>query len=76
MNVSDFWTDYKEKVVPTNAPEVQVVETRKAFYAGGIALVSLIHQMDMTDPAKSFKAIEDELMQFAASVGVMDATIN
>ena len=36
------WTSYYEAVIPFGAPVVQVVESRRAFYAGAWALYSII----------------------------------
>jgi hypothetical protein len=32
--IESAWLDYREKVIPADAPDIQIDETRKAFYAG------------------------------------------
>ncbi len=47
------WRSYKEKVIPRNAPAVQVEESRRAFYAGAHTLFSSILQgLSGGSPAK------------------------
>lgn len=33
-----MWDEYARKVLPQNAGQVQIQETRRAFYAGGVRL--------------------------------------
>ena len=39
------WQNYLAKVIPAGASEIQVIESRKAFYAG----VSAVWQLCMSD---------------------------
>lgn len=36
--IADAWRDYEVQIVPLNAPEVQRIESRRAFYAGAISM--------------------------------------
>jgi hypothetical protein len=36
--VNRLWLDYREKVIPRNAPSDQILECRRAFYGGAWAL--------------------------------------
>lgn len=37
------WEKYRGQVVPASAPDVQVAETRKGFYAGAAALFGIVN---------------------------------
>lgn len=68
------WERYSEKVLPRGAGEVQVTETRRAFYAGGTALFYAV--MAMLEPGsepteadmRAMTALRDELDAFAAAL--------
>lgn len=36
--IADAWRDFEIQIIPLNAPEVQRVECRRAFYQGAIAM--------------------------------------
>lgn len=40
--IKEKWEDYQRKVVPKAASENQVIETRRAFYAGAFVMFSLV----------------------------------
>jgi hypothetical protein len=42
MKLEAEWTTYRNRVIPTTAPSVQLVESRRAFYAGAWAFYSLL----------------------------------
>lgn len=68
--IEDSWNDYFSKVVPEDASEIQVRETRKAFYAGAVCLYTTI--MTSLGPNAEVSesdlnivgSIQDELRQF------------
>jgi len=68
------WAEYRERVVPATAPAVQVLECRRAFYAGAECLLRAIMQgldpgLEPTDADLSrMESIEAELSAFAADV--------
>lgn len=77
MSMSVLWNSYLNQVVPKNACSVQVDETKKAFYAGGIAVTALIRKMTQEDSSKAvdlFEALEDELMTLPLSMGPSNVT--
>lgn len=44
--LADLWNDYATKVLPANAIPVQVIQLRRAFYAGAYAtLTELVNQV-------------------------------
>lgn len=45
------WQSYKTVVIPHDAPEVQICESKKAFYAGANSLFHLI--INLVDPKTS-----------------------
>lgn len=64
------WESYRERVVPANAPVVQVQESRRAFYAGIAAAIECFNATP-DDPAGEDAAagvLGDELRQFEADV--------
>lgn len=68
--ISQAWTDYAVQVLPPTCPAVQRQETRRAFYAGAVALFSSI--MGILEPGAeatekdlaNMDAINNELKQF------------
>lgn len=72
--IKNAWRDYAERVVPTGAPPIQMQETKRAFYAGAIALWStIIKSLDAdSEPTDAdmerMSAINDELQEFVDSL--------
>lgn len=64
---------YLERVIPSNAPEIQILESRKAFFAGAKHLLASI--MSTLDPEaeptegdlRRMQRIHDELEAFVAA---------
>ena len=48
-SVGQLWDEYRAKMVPVEAERVQIVETRRAFYAGMAAAFRL--SKEITDTA-------------------------
>jgi hypothetical protein len=68
------WEGYRERVVPADAPPVQVQESQRAFYAGAWALFQTLilgvsdgPNVEPQDEA-FMEALETELRTFAADV--------
>lgn len=40
--IESGWEDYRRNVIPADAPQVQVEETRNGFYAGAWCLFSAV----------------------------------
>ena len=68
------WASYRTAVVPKDAGEIQVEETRRAFYAGAAALYSVV--MRMLEPGAeateqdlaNMVELNAELLEFGMSV--------
>lgn len=73
-HVAAEWASYAERVLPKDAPPVQVQETRRAFYAGGAAilfrLLRLLESGDEPTPAdlQMMDDIEAELAEFGRDI--------
>jgi dsDNA-specific endonuclease/ATPase MutS2 len=73
-SLAEQWATYRERVVPEDAPPVQVVESRRAFYAGTESLLrSMMTGLDPgTEPTEAdldrMDQLEAELEQFAEDV--------
>ena len=72
--IAEAWRTFESEVLPTDAPEVQRTETRRAFYAGARALfagmVGMLEPGQDTTQADLGKmdAIQEELNQFREDV--------
>lgn len=72
--IADAWRDFEIQIVPLDAPKVQRVETRRAFYQGAIAMFSGI--VRMLEPGQEptekdlgkMDAIQAEIDQFMADL--------
>ena len=68
------WASYAEKVIPAGAPELQYIESRRAFYAGaGTLLGILLKALEPgSEPTEQDLALMDqikaELDEFNADV--------
>jgi hypothetical protein len=68
------WLSYQRDVIPRNAPEVQVTESRRAFYAGAQALFHTI--INILEPGseptdndlQTMTLIQQELKRFGDQV--------
>ncbi len=40
--VAEEWRSYEAKVIPPGASTIQITETRRAFYAGAFALLTML----------------------------------
>lgn len=72
--IDKHWLSYRQDVIPNDAPDTQVRECRRSFYAGARGL--LFEILTMLDPGKEptdadiakMRDINNELQEFAASV--------
>lgn len=68
------WEDYRRKVIPLHAGEVQVAESRRAFFAGAASVYNLITErlepgQEATDnDLKFLDDLNTELREFAKAV--------
>lgn len=73
-SLADEWAEFARLVVPKNAPPRQVVEMRRAWYAGAAAILSLVsggldadHEPTDLDVAY-LKSLHQELVTFAIDI--------
>lgn len=65
------WLSYEKSVIPPDAPEVQRVESRRAFYAGAMHLQAIMFRELGDDPMPTpadeafMRAIVAELQAYA-----------
>lgn len=72
--IAEAWEKYRVDVVPENAPDNQVRQCRRSFYAGAHFILS--DMLDLLDPAEEptegdlnmIADLHDELLTFAADV--------
>lgn len=50
QTAEQMWEEYAKQCLPPDAPEIQVIETRKAFYAGAYSMWTGIR--DGLDPGQ------------------------
>lgn len=67
--IADAWRDFEIQVIPLDAPEVQRVESRRAFYAGAVTLFSGI--MSILEPGE--EPTEQDLETMDAIKAEIDA---
>jgi hypothetical protein len=49
--INEKWEDYRKRVIPKDAPDVQLVESRRAFYAGAAAFLEIqMTKFEHNDP--------------------------
>lgn len=74
MRIEDQWIEFRGKVIPADAPPVQVIEMRRAFYAGVEALLRITQtafdsSSEATDgDVQVLVDVESELKEFARLV--------
>ena len=71
--LQDHWQFYATKVLPPNAPAIQVKECQLAFYAGAlayqhIALIAADDNMSEDAGAMMMEGLATEIREFAKSV--------
>lgn len=68
-SIRALWADYNATVLPASAGTVQRTETRRAFYAGAKAMLTLVevgsHAATEDEGVKFLEALNLELRQFA-----------
>ncbi len=67
------WDSYRRDVVPVNAPDIQVRESKRAFYAGAQALMTVCkaistERVSVEEGARILDQAERELLQFKEEV--------
>lgn len=71
--IQQEWESFRDEVIPDDAPNIQIIEMRRAFYAGAQAVLNL--QIAITGPeisedagAAIIEGWHDELRIFADQV--------
>lgn len=65
--IKDLWVSYLESVVPKNACENQVIETKRAFYAGASCMFAQVvdfstnNKHSSEENVKFFSGIDEEI---------------
>ena len=61
--IEEKWHSYRRDVIPDGAPEVQLTECRRAFYAGAAGLMNLVvgGMSDEPEPTQADLDMMDEL---------------
>ncbi len=69
-DIEEAWKEYRTRVVPLDAPVLQVVETRRAFFAGVAAVVKMTAAAGGMSPhtARALGAFRRETERFQAEV--------
>ncbi len=67
------WRTYTTQVIPNDAPEVQRIECRRAYYAGAQAIADMMERLesDLVLPAQRRRELAEfvkEIRQFQADV--------
>ncbi len=70
--IKDKWNSYLADVVPASAPLSQMIETRRAFYAGAATMFSLMaddtHSMSEEATLVFFEKLQLELQEFNEAI--------
>ena len=61
--IGEEWTKYREAVIPADAPSVQLLETRRPFYAGALAYHAVVFR-DISSPENQ-EATADDIQMMA-----------
>lgn len=70
--IQEQWEDFSKKAIPETAPYLQVLEMKKAFYAGAYGAITVMVKIgcdDVSEEAgvKIFESIKTECELFALS---------
>jgi hypothetical protein len=72
-SAADMWASYQRDVIPATAGPTQVTESRRAFYAGGFAVLKhMLGEVAALPDAQAMKAVDRlyaEMLQFGVDVG-------
>jgi hypothetical protein len=71
MTALECWMDYRNKIVPINAPTVQVTETKRAFYAGFAymhGILTGLSDLPDDDGVAILESVTQELLDFAKGI--------
>jgi hypothetical protein len=71
--LNDQWESYKNEVLPDNASEIQLEETRRAFFAGAVVVFGAmmgnqLNTHDIMTSMEKMDEIESDLKEFHAGM--------
>lgn len=70
-DIEQKWKDYRFAVVPLDAPEVQTIESKRAYYAGAAAVIKMaLHFTGQTqaEAQRNMQKLRQECERFQAEV--------
>ena len=70
--ILEHWGSYLERVVPPTACDHQIMETRRAFYAGAVSVVAEVLVLAAEDEESAIKILNslmDECQAFSLRIG-------
>lgn len=79
--LEEAWVTYRDGVLPKDAPQVQIDECKKAFFAGAFTHSSLMMQVSQEGVAEDhaveiLNGVDREIRQYVASVLPRDPSRN
>lgn len=73
ISILDAWTDFENDVIPLDAPPIQHIEMRRAFYAGAIAILQFTKKIaDIPDEREGMQMLERLHVEKRAFMAEMD----
>jgi len=72
--IQEQWGDFRKNVVPISAPDIQVSEMQKAFYAGAYASIMVMIKISAEDVSEDagvqiFETLKNECESFGLTGG-------
>lgn len=70
-DITQKWLDYRIHVVPIDAPSIQVIESKRAYFAGAQAIVAMLTHLGNLPVQQQKNAVSDleqEINRFRADV--------
>lgn len=70
-DIEQKWKDYRFSVIPLDAPQVQTIESRRAYYAGAAAVIKMALHLagqSQQQAAKQMHELRKECERFQADV--------
>ena len=71
--IQDHWFDYRKSVMPKGCSDIQIRETRRAFYAGAATMLSVMDEIaglgSHSKEEDAIRTIENDLQTFHDGIG-------
>jgi hypothetical protein len=71
MTIKEKWKEFRKKVISESAPPLQVLEMRRAFYAGVTAMMHVNASIWLEDEEEAIgmlESIDRELKEFTKDI--------